>query len=77
MNAELADLVERCIYLRRDGAIVWESILDKHVDRGRLKHILALVADNSNEERLDWNGVWDDLKAEGKRPCGTPEGGEP
>ena len=51
--------VERLVFVRPDGAIVWESILDGYLGPVRRTRLLNIVADNiTNDDRIDWKGVW-------------------
>ena len=53
--------VEENIWIRNDGTIVYESILEKWkwITAEELKRILILVGDNiHNEKEIDWASVW-------------------
>lgn len=58
MTDDLFDMIEGAVYVRADGAIVWESILEKRVSPAPLKRILDLVADHIGEAgAIDWAEV--------------------
>ncbi len=62
MSNNTKDLVERYVCVREDGAIKWESVLEKQVGRQELRRLLDIVADHvveeGGKERIDWVGVW-------------------
>jgi hypothetical protein len=58
----IEEVARRFIYLRLDGAIVWESILDAYIGCENRKRILILVEDNIVGDAIDWAGVWKDYK---------------
>ena len=47
----IVDVIQQNIYVREDGAIVWQSILDKYIGPDTLKRILALTQDHVVNER--------------------------
>ena len=60
------DFIEHNIYLRHDGAIVWESVLEREVAEPDLSRILVLVGVHSLDERIDWYKVWKEFDQGGR-----------
>lgn len=55
------DDIQTYIWVREDdGAIMWESVLGRHLSPQMLKRVLALVEDHATDTRIDWPSVWKD-----------------
>lgn len=65
MAMVLSEEIRVNIWLRKDGAIVYESILDKRYGADYIKHLLDVIADNIvNDKEIDWDAVEADLDSE-------------